>query len=347
MCAIDNRYSRQGLLRQIGTNGQDCLGQSRVLLVGCGALGTVLADQLVRAGLGFLRLVDRDIVELSNLQRQTLFDEDDARNQTPKAIAAAERLRAINSEVCIDPVVADVDSDNIEGLIDIGRGKRIDLILDGTDTAETRFLLNDVSVKYGIRWIYGGCVGTEGRVLAINPGKTPCLRCIFREPPGAGELPTCSTAGVLAPASAIVASLQAVAAIKLLTGGTDAQDLIRFDAWTGDWRKFSVADAKRADCPACGQLRFEFLDRPAGPRVLCGRNAVQFQASHERTLDLHSLLTKLNGTGDLRSSPHLLHYQPNDDGLIDFAIFADGRVILHGVDDVARGRILYSRYLGG
>jgi len=345
---IADRYARQSLLPQIGSAGQERLSRARILLVGCGALGSVLADQLVRAGIGWMRLVDRDLVELNNLQRQTLFDESDARNQTPKAIAATHRLHAANSEVRIDPVVADVDSANIENLIDAGDDQKVDLILDGTDNAETRFLLNDVAVKHGIRWVYGGCVGTEGRVLPVDPGKTACLRCIFREPPAAGELPTCSTAGVLAPAAAIVASLQVIAAIKFLTGSADSQDLVSFDAWSGRWRDVCVSDSRRADCPACGQRRFEFLDRPSGgPRVLCGRNAVQFQASKERRLDLRLLATKLDGTGEVRSSPHLLRYQPSDDEAVDFAIFSDGRVIVHGVGDVARGRTLYSRYLGG
>jgi adenylyltransferase/sulfurtransferase len=347
-----DRYNRQTLLPQIGSRGQERLSRSRVLLVGCGALGTVLADQLVRAGIGLLRLVDRDIVDLSNLQRQTLFDETDARNQTPKAIAAAHRLRAANSQVTIDPIIADVDSDNIDNLIRIGEGgadsQYCDLILDGTDNAETRFLLNDVAVKHGIPWVYGGCVATEGRVLAIQPGKTACLRCIFREPPAAGELPTCSTAGVLAPAAAMVASLQAVAAIKILTGNNDPQALISFDVWSGRYQSLSMAEGRQADCPACGQRRFDFLDRPSGgPRVLCGRNAVQFHANKERKLDLPSLAIKLDGTGELRPSPHLLHYQPSDDRLIDFSIFSDGRVIVHGVGDVPRARTIYARYLGG
>ena len=343
-----DRYSRQTLLAQIGPHGQERLARSRILLVGCGALGTVLADQLVRAGIGFLRLIDRDIVELSNLQRQTLFDENDAQNQTPKAIAAAQRLRAVNSEVDIDPIIADVDSDNIETLLDPNDGRRVDLILDGTDNAETRFLLNDVAVKHAIPWVYGGCVGTQGRILSIHPGQTACLRCIFRDPPAAGELPTCSTAGVLASAAAMVASLQAIAAIKILIGNPDPPQLISFDAWLGTYRNISISDARVTDCPACGQRRFEFLDRPSGgPRVLCGRNAVQFQANKERKLDLPSLAVKLDGTGELRPSPHLLRYKPSDDRLIDFSIFSDGRVIVHGTGDVPRARTIYSRYLGG
>jgi molybdopterin-synthase adenylyltransferase len=344
----EDRYSRQCMLPQIGAAGQKRLASSRVLLVGCGALGTVLADQLARGGVGQIRLVDRDIVELSNLQRQTLFDENDARVGIPKAIAAANRLRLANSHVNIEPIIADVDSDNIEQLIQLEDRRPVDLILDGTDNAETRFLLNDVAVKHGIRWVYGGCVGTEGRVLPVDPGNTACLRCIFREAPAAGELATCSTAGVLAPAAAMVASLQAVAAIKFLIGNTDPPSLISFDAWAGRWRSVSMIDARQPDCPACGQRRFDFLDHAAGaPRVLCGRNAVQFHGRKERHLDLRLLAAKLDGTGNLRPSDHLLRYEPADDGMIDFSIFADGRVIVHGTGDVPRARTLYSRYLGG
>jgi len=342
-----NRYSRQIMLSHIGEEGQHRLARSHVLLVGCGALGTVLADQLVRAGVGFLRLVDRDIVEWSNLQRQTLFDEADAQTQCPKATAAARKLGAANSEVKIDPVIADVDSENIEKLIQIG-DRRVDLILDGTDNAETRFLLNDIAVKHAIPWIYGGCVGTEGRVLAIEPGKTPCLRCIFRDPPATGELPTCASAGVLAPAAAMVASLQAVAAIKILTGHNDSPSLISFDAWSGQQRRTSLSDALDPNCPACGHGRFEFLDQPSrAPRVLCGKNAVQFHASKQLNFDLPSLVDKLSGRGKLHPSPHLLRYQPSDDRSLDLSIFSDGRVIIHGTGDVPRARTIYSRYLGG
>jgi adenylyltransferase/sulfurtransferase len=208
--------------------------------------------------------------------------------------------------------------------------------------------LNDVAVKHAIPWIYGGCVGTEGRVLAIEPGQTPCLRCIFRTPPATGELPTCSTAGVLAPAAAMVASLQAVAAIKILTGHTDAPDLISFDAWSGHHHRTSLADARDPNCPACAHRRFEFLDQLSrGPRVLCGKNAVQFHASTQLKLDLPSLADKLSGTGELHPSAHLLRYQPSDDRSLDLSIFSDGRVIIHGTGDVPRARTIYSRYLGG
>jgi hypothetical protein len=257
-------------------------------------------------------------------------------------------LRRINSQITIDPIVADVESDNIEKLIDAGDGRRVDLILDGTDNAETRFLLNDVAVKHAIRWVYGGCVGTQGRVQPIDPGKSPCLRCLFREPPAAGELPTCSTAGVLASASTIVASLQAIAAIKYLTGNTDPLNLISIDVWSGRWRTVDLTDGRRPDCPTCGQRNFEFLDRPgSATRVLCGKNAVQFRASNRSGFDFPSLAAKLAGTGALRQSPHVLKYRPGDNAQIDFSIFSDGRVIVHGIGDTTRARTVYARYLGG
>jgi molybdopterin/thiamine biosynthesis adenylyltransferase len=221
-----NRYHRQMLLPQIGQAGQHRLASSRVLLVGCGALGSVIADQLARAGVGFMRIVDRDIVELTNLQRQVLFDESDVANSLPKAIAAANRLSRVNSSIRIEPIVADVDASNVESFIDV------DLILDGTDNVATRYLLNDVSVKHNVPWVYGACVGTEGRVMTIHSGQGPCLRCIFPEPPAPGELQTCDTAGVLGPVASVVGSLQAIAAIKLLSGNPLQRELVWMDLWT-------------------------------------------------------------------------------------------------------------------
>jgi adenylyltransferase/sulfurtransferase len=239
-----DRYHRQTLLRQIGREGQKKLASSRALLVGCGALGTVLAEQLVRAGVGTIRIIDRDVVELTNLQRQTLFDESDAAEGVPKAIAAERRLGAINSAVRIEPIVADFHAGNAEEL-----AGRPDVILDGTDNAETRYLINDLAVKHGITWVYGACVGTEGRVMTVRPGDGPCLRCLFPEPPTAGELPTCDTAGVLGPLAGIVASLQAVAAIKLLSGNAAAlgREMTAIDVWSNRIRSIDTTDARRSD----------------------------------------------------------------------------------------------------
>jgi molybdopterin-synthase adenylyltransferase len=267
------RYHRQTLLPQIGPAGQHRLAASRVLLIGCGALGTTIADQLVRAGVGRLVLADRDIVELTNLQRQTLFDERDAADGLPKAIAAANRLREINSTVQVTPLVTDIHAGNIEDLL----APRFDLILDGTDNVQTRYLINDVSVKHAIPWIYGAAVGTEGRVMSILPPTTPCLRCIFPIPPGAHDLPTCDTAGVLGMAATIIGAFQAIEAIKILTGQSSASALLRFDFWQPRLHAMPLTDAKRPDCPCCCQRRFDYLDVPAGDAAatLCGRNAVQ------------------------------------------------------------------------
>jgi adenylyltransferase/sulfurtransferase len=343
-----NRYHRQILLPQIGQAGQDRLAASHVLLVGCGALGCVLADQLVRAGVSSLRIVDRDVVELTNLQRQVLFDEEDARLVIPKAVAAAQRLGRVNSEVQIEPVVVDAHADNVEALAGLEpRGRRADLVLDGTDNVETRYLLNDVSVKHGVPWVYGACVGTEGRVMTIRPPETACLRCVFPKPPEAGELPTCDTAGVLGPVAAAVASLQAVAAIKVLTGqgGTISDGLVTMDLWAGRLRSTSLADAKRPDCLTCGQRRFDFLDRPTHRSVsLCGRNAVQITPSMApAAFDLDRIAAKLRAFGSVEQSPYLVRCAFQG---LQLTVFGDGRAIIHGTTSAEQARSIYARAVG-
>jgi adenylyltransferase/sulfurtransferase len=340
------RYSRQSLLPQVGHAGQARLAGARVLLVGCGALGTVIADQLVRGGVGWIRIVDRDIVELSNLQRQTLFDESDARDQTPKAIAAARRLSAINSSAQIEPVPTDLVSGNIEALTDAG-GRCVDLILDGTDNAETRYLINDFAVHHGVPWVYGACVGTEGRVMGVAPDRSACLRCLFEQPPAAGELPTCSTAGVLSAASAVVASLQVVAGLQMLLGDDAALGLISVDVWTGRWKSLPTAQARRADCPCCGLRQFEYLNRPpAGDRPLCGQDAVQLRPHPARSLDLHDLARQLERSGEVSCNSIWLRYRPTSEQTVRFSLFVDGRVIVHGVSDAGRARSLYAQHVG-
>ena len=347
-----DRYHRQTLLPQIGAAGQARLGAAHVLLVGCGALGSVLADQLVRAGVGSLRIVDRDVVELTNLQRQVLFDESDAREGTPKAVAAAARLRRINSEVRVEPIVADLHAGNVEAFAGLEAGARpADLILDGTHNVETRFLLNDVAVKHGRPWVYGACVGMDGRVMVVHPPRTPCLRCVFPEPPGPGELPTCDTAGVLGPVAAAVASLQMVAALKLLTGqaSAHANELVSVDLWKGRFRATSLDDAKRSDCPTCAKRRFEFLDRAdAGQAVsLCGRNAVQIRpARNAGGLDLAALEEKLRSSGNVERTPFLLRCKPADHAPLQLTVFGDGRAIIHGTTDSKRARSAYARWIG-
>ena len=347
-----DRYHRQTLLPQVGVEGQARLRRARVLLVGCGALGGVIAEQLVRAGVGSLIVADRDVVELTNLQRQVLFDEEDVHEQTPKAVAAARKLGRINSEVRIDPRVVDVHAGNIEELAGIEPGGlRVDLILDGTDNVDTRYLINDVSIKHGIPWVYGGCVGTEGRCMAVRPSTTPCLRCIFPTPAAAGELPTCDTAGVLGPAAAVVASLQVTAALRLLIDppdGIQTAQLISVDVWQGRFRTLALDNAKDAECPCCGQQRFEFLEgRPGnGSTSLCGRNAVQVRPTTHAAIDLQALGAKLDRLGKLERTPYLLRCSLHDPRDINLTVFPDGRVIVHGTANIERAKSIYARFLG-
>jgi len=343
-----DRYHRQTLLPQIGPEGQARLGAARVLLVGCGALGCVIADQLVRAGVGTLVVADRDIVELTNLQRQVLFDEQDVKEAMPKAVAAARRLGRINSSVQIDPLVCDVHAGNIEALAGLEPdGRRVDLILDGTDSVETRYLINEVSVKHSVPWVYGACVGMEGRAMAIRPPRTACLRCVFPEPPAPAELPTCDTAGVLGPLAAVVGALQATVAIKLLVGAEVAEELHRIDLWRGRFGSIDVSQGKRAECPVCGAREFEYLNHKShGSTSLCGRDAVQVRPNREVALDLGLLESKLNGAGTLERTPYLLRCNLCEGNGLRLTIFGDGRAIVHGIRDVDRARAVYARYVG-
>jgi molybdopterin-synthase adenylyltransferase len=332
------------LLPAIGEPGQRRLREARVLVVGCGALGSVACDLLARAGIGSLRIADRDLVEISNLQRQVLFDEFDAAEAAPKALAAARRLGSINSHIHVEPRVVDVDSENIERLTD-----GIDLVIDGTDNVQTRYLINDVSVKRSLPWVYGACVATEGRVMAICPPGTPCLRCVFPDPPPPGGLPTCDTAGVIGPVAAVVGALQAMHAIKLLSGNAQevAKEMTTLDLWANRIRSISTAGAKRVDCPACGQRQFKFLDSPAREMTvrLCGRNAVQIRPPRDHGgFSLSHLAARLSAVGQVHSSEHLLRVTV-DTG-IDMTVFSDGRAIVHGTSDLARARSLFARFIG-
>ena len=463
MSEATGRYHRQQILPMIGEAGMARLRQASVLLIGVGALGGTIADQLVRAGIGRLRLVDRDLVDWTNLHRQVLFSEQDARDATPKAIAAAARLAAVNSDVALDPLVLDVHSANIEQLagfppetatatatglasrgrqspglstprpdplrpgqsgvthkfgeasplscplplgVGVGRGLprqadsllrldtlpnlpigglspttpfRADLILDGTDNAETRYLINDLAVKHGIPWIYGACVGVEGRIMPILPGRGPCLRCIFPQSPRSGELATCDTAGVLGPAAAVVAALQASLAIRILasdgsdgwsalrtgpssTVGTDAviassssppnQDpihLLSLNAWTLRVHTLDVTNARQPDCPACGLRRFDFLSLPLeiNAATLCGRRAVQVRSGlATSTLDLAEIARRLASAGQVQALPYLVRCKLTDSPQITLSIFADGRTVVDGTTDIAQARSLVARYVG-
>ena len=364
------RYHRQTLIPWIGPAGEQRLAASRVLLVGCGALGCVIADQLVRAGVGMLRIADRDIVETTNLQRQTLFDESDVAGQLPKAIAAARRLAQVNSQVAIDPQVVDIHSGNIERLADFS-GHQPDVILDGTDNAETRYLINDLAVRDGIPWVYGAAVATEGRAMAILPGRA-CLRCLFRDAPAPGQLATCDTAGVLAPTIAIAASYQVTLALKILVGflGTPisrsalpepthaagalptpptaeiAPQLLTFDLASGRFHQLDISEAKSPDCPCCARRDFVFLNTPGGEVSLCGRNAVQIRPA-PTPIDMDAIAAKLSVVGTVRRRAYFLHCELTEPSGWSLTVFPDGRIIVQGTSDPARARSIVARYFGG
>jgi adenylyltransferase/sulfurtransferase len=339
------RYSKQLLFSGIGEAGQRQLMASRAVLFGCGALGSVLADTLVRAGVGRLRIVDRDFVELSNLQRQVLFDESDVETRLPKAIAAAEKLRRINSTVIVEPVVADVDHTNILALIE-----GADLILDGSDNFELRFLINDASLESGIPWIYAGVIGSHGQVMPIFPGSSACLRCLIERLPDAGSTETCDTAGILGPAVQVVAALEAVVAMKILSGqpGKVSRTLAYIDVWEGTLRQLNVADLReRADCPACKQDERAWLSGKLGSRtsVLCGRNAVQVSPTERAQVALDELAARLRGSGEVQANDYLLRFSPRDSPF-EVTVFRDGRAIIKGTEDLALARSVYSRFIG-
>ena len=335
------RYSRQELFAGIGPEGQARIRASRVVVVGCGALGSTLAEMMVRAGVKRLVVVDRDYVEESNLQRQSLFEETDAAQGLPKAVAAEARLRRINSEVEVRGVVADLAADTVDDLL-----KGADLVLDGTDNFEARFLVNDVCVREGIPWVYGACVGAYGLALLVRPRVSPCLRCVLEEMPPPGSGPTCDTAGVVAPIVHVVAGLQAGEALKVLAGRTESllAGVVTVDLWQG---LFEVMDLRgRAPwCPACTEGRFDYADRGAAtaPAVLCGRDAVQVRAPQGTRVDLRALAARLAAAGTVTANEHLVRFVGADGELV---VFADGRAIVKGVRDAAQARGLYAKYVG-
>jgi len=345
---LAERYSRQILFAGIGEEGQRRLRASRVVLVGCGALGTAVANLLARAGIGRLRIIDRDFVEPSNLQRQTLFDESDARDALPKAVAAERRLRTINSDVAIEGIVADVNSGNAEELL---RGH--DVILDGTDNFETRFLLNDAAVKLGVPWIYAAVVGSYGVTMTIRPGETACLACAMEarseaEHSGAAHAEeTCDTVGVLAAAAGVIASIEAAEAMKLIVEPRDASHsddarLVSMDVWSGKYQ--SVRVKRNPDCRVCARREFRHLEGKAQPHVtMCGRDSVQIH-ERNRKLDLAVMARRLNAVAsEVRQNDFLLRFRvaPHE-----ITVFADGRAIVKGTRDAAVARSLYARFLG-
>ncbi len=338
---MNERYSRQILFSGIGKEGQKKLLNSRVLLVGCGALGASHAEMLARAGVGKLRIVDRDFVEFTNLQRQTLYSESDAAQRLPKAIAAKTRLAEINSEIEVEAVVADVNHSNIENLID-GCG----LVLDGTDNFQVRYLINDACVKNNIPWIYGAAVSGYGTTMTVLPGSTPCLRCVFEEMPSAGSAPTCDTAGVIMPIISSVSAVQVTEALKILTGNLDALhgSLMQIDIWQNDWRKIKL-NGPREDCPTCQQKRFEFLDAEAQDFVttLCGRDAVQVSPPQAVQIDLKNLAERLGKLGEVKQNEYLVRFT---NGEYELTVFRDARAIIRGTDDPTVARSIYAKYVG-
>lgn len=334
--AKDIRYSRQILFPGIGTAGQERIGKASAVIVGVGALGSFQAIALARAGIGRLRLVDRDYVDLSNLHRQWLYEEDDAENGIPKAIAATTRLKRINSEVTYEAEIADLTPRNVEDLLG-----GADVILDGTDNFETRYLINDFSVSQRVPWIYGGAVASTGIVMPVLPGQTACLRCVYPDPPH-GIQPTCDTAGILATAASLVASLQVSLAIRILVGDQPTGEISTVDVWSSQLRTIAPP-GRDPDCPCCAGGRYEWLEGVhRAPVSLCGRNAVQIHEKR-RTLNLVALEEQLAPLGQVRANEFALCFFVED---YEMTFFPDGRAIIKGTTDPGIARSLYARYAG-
>jgi adenylyltransferase/sulfurtransferase len=338
---MSERYSRQILFREIGREGQEKLINSRVLIVGCGALGASHSEMLSRAGVGTLRIVDRDFVEYTNLQRQTLFKEEDAENRTPKAAAAKKRIAEINSEVHVEEIVADVNNSNIESLLD-----DVDLVLDGTDNFLIRYLVNDACVKNNKTWIYGAAVSSYGTTMTVMPGETPCLRCIFEDMPDAGSSPTCDTSGVIMPIIASISAVQVTEAIKLLVGDTASlhRSLMQIDIWSNDWHRINLSEPN-PDCKCCARHEYEFLNAESREfsAVLCGRDAVQIAPPRPTQLDLPAFASRLTSSMPVKQNEYLVRFEVDGH---EITVFRDGRAIIKGIDDIAAARSLYARFVG-
>src|SRR5439155_15798728 len=333
---LEERYSRQVLF--LGVEGQRRLQMARVAIVGCGATGSAVASLLARSGVGTLRLIDRDYVEASNLQRQALFDEADAVESIPKALAAARKIAAFNSQIVVEPLVSDLTPANIQALLG-----GMQLILDGTDNFETRYLVNDYAVKHSVPWIYAGVVGSYGITMNILPGQTACLACIFPDPPR-GTFETCETAGILNSAVNLVASIQATEALKLLVGAEDRlrQTLLSFDVWKNEQAEVAASQA-RAGCRACGERNFTYLAGDAQPHItMCGRNSVQIHERH-RPVDFAEVSDRLKPHGTVRHNDFVLKFWHEP---YEMTLFPDGRAIIKGTTDTAVARSLYARYVG-
>ncbi|KAF6565200.1 ThiF family adenylyltransferase [Paenibacillus sp. EKM202P] len=338
-----DRYSRQERFAPFGPAGQRRLASSHVLIIGVGALGTGIAETLVRGGVGTVSLVDRDYVEWSNLQRQQLFQESDAVQRCPKAVAAQRRLKDINSETIVHAHVLDVGIEELEELI-----QGVDLMMDATDNFDTRLLMNDMALKHRIPWIYGGCVGSYGVTYTILPGQTPCLHCLMGTVPLGGE--TCDTAGIIPQAVQMVTANQTTEAFKLLGGYPEnlRGKLLSFDLWKNEYVAIAVDRLKKANCPSCGsQPTYPYLSASYRQKtdVLCGRDTVQIRPANRTHLNLAEIANRFTalGEGNVEWNSYLVSFSVGEHRLV---VFADGRALIHGTKDVAKARSLYHRYLG-
>jgi len=332
----DDRYSRQTLLKKITEEGQEKLAKSHVVIIGCGALGATIANNLARSGIGYIKIVDRDIVELNNLQRQNLFDEEDI--GFPKALVAVKKLKKINSEIIIESVVDDVNLGNIESII-----KNMDVVIDGTDNMLIRFLMNDACIKHKIPWIYGGAVETHGMTMNIIPHKTPCFRCIVQDIPDAGSLPTCDTVGVLNSIPSIIASIESTEAIKILLNKDINRDFLMYDVWDHDFHKIKIK--KRKDCKCCVQHNFEFLNAKKKETAisLCGSGAIQITPATNMKISFEELGKKLQKSGDVHIHEVVLRFRIPG---YELNIFSSGRAIIIGTNDKKIAKSLYAKYVG-
>ena len=338
-----SRYERQFILKEIGRDGQRLLEKARVAVVGVGALGSVSANLLARAGIGNLLLIDRDFLEINNLQRQVLFDEKDLQENLPKAVAAKRKLEQANSTIRVSAEAMDLNPATVDSLLE-----DVDLVIDGTDNFETRFLINDYCLKNKIPWVYGGAVRTEGMSYVVLPGEGPCVRCLFGEAPSADAVQTCDQVGILAPVAHLIASFQATEAIKILAGKREAveRQLWKVDLWSRQFHAISVEHLKSAPCTGCAKEEYPYLERGNATRTvtLCGRNAVQIYQQEKKGIDFKKLATKLEGRADVQFNEFLLMIRHAP---YEITVFPNGRAIVKGTEDAGRAKSLYTRYVGG
>lgn len=339
---MNNRYSRQELFSPIGEKGQQKIEEKHVLIIGAGALGSANAEMLVRAGVGHVTIVDRDYIDWSNLQRQQLYCEEDVKNNLPKAIAAQRRLQEINSNVTVEAFVQDVTAAELEELV-----ANVDVMIDATDNFETRFIVNDISQKYSIPWIYGACVGSYGLSYTILPGKTPCLSCLLQSIPLGGA--TCDTAGIISPAVSLVVSHQVTETLKILVEDYESlrDGLVSFDVWKNEYSCMKVQKLRKHNCPSCGkEALYPYLNKENTSKtaVLCGRNTVQIRPPYKEQLDFERYKELLRDrVADLMVNPYLLSFSVEGKRLV---AFQDGRVLVHGTKDMVEAKTIYHRYFG-